>query len=122
MKEMTCTVCPMSCQLIITKDPESPDGLKVEGGSCKRGRIHAIKELTNPTRLITSTVRIDGALIDRIPVRTDGEIPREKIFELMEIIRGLKVQAPVKRGDIIYKSVFDSDVNIIASRSMDKVN
>lgn len=114
-KELVCIVCPIGCHLEV-------DGIegdyKVSGANCKRGEAYAIKELTNPTRLLTSTVKIKGGDLPRLPVRTDKEIPKDKVFEYMEAINKVELEAPVKMGQVILQNIFNSDINIIASRSM----
>ncbi|MDD5866147.1 MAG: DUF1667 domain-containing protein, partial [Lachnospiraceae bacterium] len=57
-KNLTCICCPMGCQITVTlKDGEVTD---VTGNTCKRGDIYARKEVTNPTRVVTSSVRVTG--------------------------------------------------------------
>ncbi|MBC8589811.1 DUF1667 domain-containing protein [Wansuia hejianensis] len=116
-REMVCIVCPVGCHLEILKDSNSESGYKVEGANCKRGEIYGVKELSNPTRHITSTVKIKGSLFPRIPVRTDKEIPKDKIFDCMKIINEIQLEAPVKMGEILVENILGTDANIIASRS-----
>ena len=117
-KEMVCIVCPVGCRMQITEDKDSETGYKVTGAGCKRGPIYGVKELSNPTRLLTSTVKINGGLIPRIPVRTDREIPKGKIFEVMEVINSIEIDAPVEMGQILAENILGLDVNIISSRSV----
>ncbi|ERJ11629.1 DUF1667 domain-containing protein [Haloplasma contractile] len=116
-KELTCIVCPRGCKLTVTKENEQDD-LAVSGNFCKRGINYGINEILNPTRQVTSTVRINGAVYKRLPVITDKEIVKGDIFKVMEELNKVTVEAPVKYGDIVIKNILNSDVNIIASRSM----
>lgn len=118
---MVCINCPMSCHLKVELD-ESGKVSKVSGNTCPRGEKYAYKELTNPTRIVTSTVRIKGAIHNGLPVITDKDIPKDKIFDVMEEIRKAEVCAPVKINDIILENVCGLGVNIIASRSMEKIS
>jgi CxxC motif-containing protein len=120
--EMVCIVCPVGCHLEVTKDDNAATGYIVTGATCKRGEVYGVKELTNPTRMLTSTVKIKGALVRRLPVRTSTAIPKGKIFECMAEINKIEVNAPVKCGSIIIENVLNTGVNIIASRSMDRVD
>jgi len=115
-KEMTCIVCPVGCSLTVTKNDK--DEIIVSGNKCKRGEIYAKQELLNPVRVLTSTVKIKNAIVDRIPVKTEGEIPKEVLFEAMEIIKNTCLIAPVKCGDIIIENICDSNVNLVATRSL----
>ena len=98
VRELTCIGCPLGCQLTVTM---GNDEIKVEGNTCPRGEAYAKKEVTNPTRIVTSTVRVEGGTIERAAVKTASDIPKGKIFDCMKEIRGVKVAAPVHIGDVI---------------------
>lgn len=117
-KEMICIVCPVGCHLEIFMDSNSETGYTVKGAKCDKGKAYGVKELSNPTRLITSTVKIKGANLPRLPVRTDKEVPKDKIFECMSIIDEIELEGPVKMGQIIVENILGTESNIIASRSM----
>ena len=110
-QQLVCIVCPKGCRLMVE------DG-KVTGAGCERGVAYAIKETTHPTRVITSTVCIEGASLPRLPVKTDSDIPKECIFEAMALLDGLTVSAPVKVGDVIVPAVCGTEANWIATRDM----
>ena len=57
-RELTCIGCPMGCPLTVTM--KAGEVISVTGNTCKRGDIYARKEVTNPTRIVTSTVRVTG--------------------------------------------------------------
>ena len=65
MTELICIVCPKGCHLKVDEE----NGYAVTGNSCERGAAYGKKELVNPTRVVTSTVRIEGAALRRLPVR-----------------------------------------------------
>lgn len=116
--EMICIVCPIGCHLELIDDPESKTAYKVSGAQCRRGELYAIKELTNPTRILTSTVKFNGGFLRRLPVRTNTSISKDKIFDCMKIINTVEVQAPIAIGQVIIKDILATGVDIIASRSM----
>lgn len=104
-KELTCIVCPMGCRMQVEK---TGDTLSVTGHTCRRGEEYAIAECTAPTRTVTSTLRLeDGRLV---AVKTAAPIPKEKIFEVMEIIRAAKAKAPVSIGQTLISDVFGTDI------------
>jgi CxxC motif-containing protein len=113
-QELICIVCPMGCHLEVDVEND----YSVTGNQCKRGIDYAKKELTNPTRTITSTVRISGGIYNRLPVKTDKEIDKKLIFDVMELLNDIIVSSPIKMGDVIISNVLGTDVNIVASRSM----
>ena len=117
-RDLICIVCPMGCHCSIEEDATAPKGYKVTGITCKRGEDYAIKEVTAPTRMLTSTIRIEGARLPRLPVRTSGAIPKERIYECMGMINELKAVSPVAMGQVLIKNLFGTGVNLIASRSL----
>ena len=112
MKELTCIICPRGCHLVVDDD------LNVTGNTCPRGAIYAKTELTHPTRTLTSTVSIKSKDEVCVPVKSDKPLPKEKIFEAMELINKTCVTAPIKIGDIVIKNIFGLDVNIVATKDI----
>lgn len=117
MKELTCIICPRGCRLRVY--PE--EGMRVEGFGCLRGEKYAQKELTHPERVLTSTVRAEGGAHARLPVKTDGAIPRERLFEAMHELNGVTARAPVARGEVLVKDFMGLGVNLVATRAMDSI-
>ena len=120
-KELVCIVCPRGCRLTLIQDEACQGGYQVIGNGCNRGIDYGVKELTNPTRVITSTVKIKGAIMRRLPVRTKGDIPKNKVFQCMKLLNDIDVYAPIKVGDIIVENVLGTGVDLIATKSMDKI-
>ncbi|MDD6667866.1 MAG: DUF1667 domain-containing protein [Lachnospiraceae bacterium] len=115
-KNLTCICCPMGCQITVTlKDGEVTD---VTGNTCKRGDIYARKEVTNPTRVVTSSVRVTGGEIPMVSVKTKEDIPKGKIFDCCRAIEDIEVPAPVKIGDVILKDVCGTGVDIVATKNV----
>ncbi|MDF2548097.1 DUF1667 domain-containing protein [Anaerosolibacter sp.] len=117
-KEMICIVCPMGCRLTLQEDVNEEKGYKVSGNQCHRGIEYGIMEQVNPTRALTSTVKIKDSSLNRLPVRTDHPIPKAMLFECMKLLNHIEIQAPIKMGDIVVENVLNTGANIIASRSM----
>ena len=112
-RNLTCIVCPIGCSLEI----EIEDGkvIDVKGNTCPRGKQYGISECTNPERMVTSTVRcLDGSII---PVKTSKPIPKDKVFECMEIINNHICSLPVKMNQILMEDVFGA--NIIATKEQE---
>ena len=114
--ELICIVCPKGCHLTVT---EQDGEYSVEGNLCKRGDAYGKKEIIDPTRVITSTVKVVGSIHNRLPVVTKGEIPKGQIFEAMKEINQVVVEAPIQVGDVIIQGILGTDVNLVASRSID---
>ncbi len=117
MTELTCIVCPKGCRLLV----DEKNGYKVNGASCPRGVAYGEKELTAPTRTVTSTVAICGALHSRLPVKTSQEIDRALVKEAISALKSVQVKAPVKCGEIVLKNVLNTGIDFIATKNMDRV-
>lgn len=116
-KELICIGCPMGCPIVV--EMEEGKVLSVTGNTCPRGESYARKEVTNPTRIVTTTVRVDGGKVPMINVKTEQDIPKDKIFECIAALRGVTIKAPVHIGDIILENVADTGVNIVAAGNVE---
>ncbi|HEY5557197.1 DUF1667 domain-containing protein [Acetobacterium sp.] len=117
-KDMTCIVCPIGCQMTIEEKEDST--YEVTGYTCKRGSKYAINEMTNPTRVIPTTVVIYNAMLPRLPVKTAEPIPKGQIFEAMAAINQVVVEAPIKTGDIVLKNLLGLGIDVVSTRTMNK--
>ena len=117
--EMICITCPVGCTLAVTHDGGAI--VEIDGHTCKRGIEYAEQELTDPRRMVTTTVRIKGSLHPLLPVYTSAPIPKPRIFDLLREIRQVELEAPVKMGDVVLSDVVDTDVKVLASRDMPAV-
>lgn len=115
-QSVICIVCPVGCHLAVEKGPN--DGYRVTGNQCQRGETYGIDEFTNPTRILTTTIKIKNAVISRLPVRTERAIPKGKIRECMDVLNKVEVSAPIRIGTLIVENILGTGVNVIASRSM----
>lgn len=115
-KEFTCIGCPMGCALLVELD--SDNNITVTGYSCKIGQDYGVKEFTNPTRVITTSVKVLGGDYPQVSVKTEKDIPKDKIFECIKELKNVEVRAPIKIGDVIYKDIQGTGVNIIATREV----
>ena len=102
--------------IIIGVDEEND--YKVTGNGCPRGAIYGKKECTHPTRVVTSTVKIVGAEIERLSVKTNGDIPKEKIFDVMKELNRVVVKAPVHREDVIVHDICGTGVDLVATKDL----
>lgn len=114
MKKFICIECPKGCHLTIDDD------LNVTGNTCLRGKTYAINEVTCPKRIVTSTVVIKSKLVSRLPVMTENEIPKEKMFDIVKELSNVRLEAPIKCRDVVIENVCGTGVNIIATRTIDE--
>ena len=114
-RELTCICCPVGCALTVTI--EGDNSVTVTGNRCPRGAAYGEKEVTNPTRLVTSTVRVGGHPDTGVSVKTAADIPKGRIDDCMKALADVTVAAPIHVGDVIVENVADTGVNIVATRS-----
>ena len=116
-EKLICVTCPKGCTLVVTRDGDTI--LNVENG-CKRGHEYAHQELTDPRRMVASSVRIKGGLHPLLPVYTSEPLSKPRIPELLSALREVQVQAPVKMDEVILENVLGTGIDIRASRGMVK--
>lgn len=113
MKELICIVCPRGCHLNVNEET-----LEVSGNACPKGADYGKTEVSAPMRTITGSVAVVGGIHARLAVRSNVAVPKSKIFEIMDVLHGFSVNAPVKRGQLLIKNVCDTGADIISSRDM----
>lgn len=111
-RNLTCIVCPMGCQMTVTKMPNS---IAVTGNTCKRGEVYAIQEVTLPTRVITSSVKVTGSDLPLCPCKTAAPVPKSHIPQCLEAIRAITVAAPVQIGDVLAEDLCGTGVSLVAT-------
>lgn len=112
-----CIGCPLGCRLEVDEDDDG-QVVEVRGFACKRGNEYAYQEHMAPQRMVTTTVRIEGGLYTRLPVRTNHPVSKTQVTAVCQLLRTVKVVAPIQRGAIILPNILNTGVDIIASRTM----
>lgn len=115
-RELICIGCPLGCPLSVTL--ENGEVTSVVGNTCPRGDAYARKEVTNPTRIVTSTVRVEGGTYAMVSCKTASDIPKDKIFAVTNALKSVCAKAPVAIGDILVENVANTGVNIIATKDI----
>jgi CxxC motif-containing protein len=116
-RELVCIGCPLGCA--ITAEISDNNEVKITGNSCKIGQEYGVKECTNPTRILTSTVQIIGRDDIMLPVKTETDVPKDKIEICIKALKGIRVNTPINIGDIILENVADTGANFIATRTIE---
>jgi CxxC motif-containing protein len=99
-------------------DVEMRDGevVKVTGNTCPRGVSYAKVECVNPTRTLTTTVKLYNGIMEALPVKTKNPIPKSKIFDCIEALAGVSAKAPVWIGDVVLKDAAGTGIDIVATK------
>lgn len=117
IKNLICINCPLGCALTVEMDGKNILGIK--GNACKRGEVYARNEVTSPVRMVTTTVPIIGGSLPVLSVKTREAIPKEKIFACIRALRNIRLQAPVRIGDVVLKDVAGTGVEVVATKNVD---
>ena len=116
-QEMICIGCPMGCFLTVDHDKAKVRG--VSGNRCKVGVEYAEKEISNPERILTTSVKVRNGNLPLVSVRTDKPIPKSRIFEAMNLLANVEVEAPIKIHEPIIQNIF-AGVNIVATKNISR--
>lgn len=117
LKEYTCIICPNGCD--ITADIEDGKILAIEGAACKRGNEYVNQELTNPCRTIASSILLENGALPLASVRLTNPVPKDKIFEIMEVLKQEHLTAPVTVGQIVIENILGLGSNVIVTKNIE---
>ena len=115
---ITCIGCPLGC--LVTVELENGEIVSVTGNTCVRGDSYARKEVTSPTRIVTSTVKVVGGNAPTVSVKTQSDIPKDKIFDCVKALKEVEVTAPVAIGDVVLENVVGTGVDIVATKGVER--
>ena len=115
MKQITCITCPIGCRVTI----DTVDGGYVfSGNRCLRGKKFAETEMTAPVRSLTTTVRTVFPQMPVLPVRTRGEVPKEKIPEIIRELLKITITEKTGIGETVAANILGTGCDIIATSDM----
>ena len=114
MTDIICITCPKGCRLSV----DEANDYAVTGNACPRGAVYGRNELLHPVRVVTSAVRVEGAAIPRLPVKTARPLPKEKMMDCMALLDTITAQAPVQVGAVLAANILGTDVNIVATKTL----
>ena len=112
-----CIGCPLGCRLEVEED-ESGAIVEIRGFSCRKGKVFAEREHTDPRRMIATTVTVVGGRWPRLPVSVTEEVPRDRMWDVVKALRSVVIDAPVAMGEVIVADVAATGVDVVATRDM----
>jgi len=115
-EKMICITCPMGCSVELTREGQTL--LSVDGNTCKRGEEYVRRELTDPRRMVATTVKVKDGIHPLVPVYTEEAFPKPRIFDLLEKLRQVELEAPVEMDQVVLPNALDTGIDILASREM----
>ena len=117
-REITCIVCPIGCKIRVRSDGKKVDILS--GYRCKKAIEYARNEALDPRRMLTTSVLVNEGEWPLVSVKSSKPVPKDKLFSFLEEVKKISINAPVKKGEIILKNVADTDIDIIATKTVEK--
>lgn len=114
MKELICIMCPKGCHLKVDND------LNVTGNTCPRGVTYGKQEVTDPRRYLTSTVKIESKYYRRLPVISSGDLPKDKVSDVVKYLDTVVAKAPIKVKDVLVENVLGLGVDILSTRTIEE--
>ena len=116
-RELTCIRCPIGCHITVTL--ENGEVKSITGNSCPRGEEYAASEVTHPVRTVTSLVKLKNGKRPVVSVKTQGDVPKEKMMDVVKALKDVELTAPVRIGDIALENVAGTGVNVIVTSNDD---
>jgi CxxC motif-containing protein len=119
-EKFVCIACPIGCPLELEHDGDHI--IEVAGNDCKRGAKYARQEFSDPRRSLSTTVAISGAMWGRLPVKTTGQVPKDRVMEAAGVIHEIRCRAPVEVGQVLLEGLLgEAGLDVIATRGMEEV-
>lgn len=115
-RKLTCIICPIGCTLKVLYDEKEIQS--VQGNLCPRGMDHAEKELFNPERTLTTSVRVRNGEMPLASVRSVGPLPKALIRPTVKRIKRMELDAPVEFGQVVLEDVEGTGVDVVATREV----
>ena len=114
---LPCIRCPKGCQVTVAL--EGGRVTAVTGNGCPRGAAYARKEVTDPTRVVTTVVPVSGSGVARmVSVKTAGDVPKAKVLDVVRALSGVRLAAPVHIGDVVLADVCGTGVDVVATKDV----
>lgn len=112
-QEYTCIICPLGC--LITIHSEDHNIQSIEGARCAKGITYVTNEFHQPMRTVTSTIPVRAGNRLRVSVRTDGDVPKDQMFDVMQVIHQMELTAPITIGEVLCHNIAHTNTNLIAT-------
>ncbi len=119
-EKVTCILCPNACQLAVRFNEATRKIIAIDNLRCKRGEKYAAEELFDPKRSVMTVVPIESKHWKVTSVLTSEPVPKDKIFDVYNKIKKIRLKAPVKEGDVVIPNVARSGADVIVTRTVEE--
>ena len=117
---MICIVCPLGCELEVEVDGERGGIVDIKGFRCTKGKEYAIREATDPRRILMTIVKVRGGHLPVVSVKTEEPVPKDILLDAVKVISKIVVEAPVRVGDTIVHNLLGTGVSVVATNNVHK--
>jgi CxxC motif-containing protein len=69
--------------------------------------------------MLTSTVRLKGGAIARLPVRSSAPFLKAQMIDAIAELNSVVVSVPISIGDVVLQNVLGTNIDFIATKSED---
>lgn len=114
-----CIGCPIGCGGEVTVKDGVVAGMT--GFTCNKGLAYAAEEVVSPKRMVTTTVRVSGGNLALLPIVSATPVPKERIFDCLQLLRSVSVKAPVTEGTVIVADALGLGVDFRATRDISSI-
>ena len=111
-KEFICIVCPRGCHISVDEQNV------ITGNQCKRGETYVINEMTNPKRVLTTTVKTVFSEMPRVSVKTSEAIPKGMLYQAMEVINQVVIDKEMNIGEVVVKNILNTGVDVVLTKAV----
>jgi CxxC motif-containing protein len=118
--EMICIQCPLGCKIKVQLDDDNKV-LDISGFTCKSGKEYAMQEVTDPHRVITTSIKVIDGKNELVSVKTNKPVPKRLIQSIMDIIKNSSVHAPVELNQVVISNIANSGADIITTKKVEKI-
>lgn len=119
-REFVCIICPNGCRIKV--EYEGTNIKNIKGDECPEGRNYVKNEITNPLRVFTGSILVENGDFSLVSVKTHVSIPKKYLKKIGEITRCIKVEAPVEIGKVVASNLLNENIDLIATRKIEKKN
>ena len=117
-REFICIICPNGCQIKV--EYEGRIIKDISGDECPKGKDYITNEITNPLRVFTGSVLVESGDFSLVSVKTSSPIPKKYLKKVGEITRRIKVEAPVKIGQVVGSNLLNENIDLVATREINR--
>ncbi len=117
-REFVCIICPNGCRIKV--EYEGTNIKNIKGDECPEGKDYVKNEITNPLRVFTGSVLVEYGDFSLVGVKTPVPIPKKYLKKIGEITRRIKVEAPVEIGQVVAFNLLNENIDLIATRKIEK--